>query len=42
MLDPDFGECILCSELYGCQSCNENGCTVCDNGKRPVGKSCFR
>jgi hypothetical protein len=41
VLDPDFGDCVLCSQRFGCQSCNDDGCTLCDNGKRPVGKSCF-
>ena len=30
--DSFFGECLSCSERFGCSVCTENGCVICDNG----------
>lgn len=24
--DPTFGDCLKCSDMFGCPNCNENGC----------------
>lgn len=38
--DAIFGECLKCSEVFGCVNCNDQGCISCDDGKAPTGGKC--
>lgn len=40
--DSTFGECNRCQDTFNCENCDENGCLICNNGKRPSGTRCPR